>query len=364
MIVFFEAVLMICMNFIIYFAFGSLISSRFKKTRLSATISVLLGFFLYYCVFDIPCLIIMLHWRPLSWLALCWGIMMPLIVLISAIINRKKWLICFKEAIAYIKAKPLLTIAAVIIVLAETAIILHAYEFTLDAAYYVANVTTSLETNTMNIYNPYTGDWQNHFEMRYLFATYPMEEAVMCYITGIHPLIWTKTIMAATSLILSNIIYYRIGRELFKGEKNEDLKTVLMIFFAGIVNFFYISTFTSSEFLLTRSYEGKTLVANIVLPMIIYLFLKIREDFKAKRYWWIMALVCLSSTILSNSSDMLVPAALGILSIPYAMRKKNAGIFLKYLLCVSPCLFMLLAYVLYVKGVFVFYTYPPLFGKH
>ena len=361
MVVFFEAVLMTCVNFIIYFAFGSLITSRFKETRLSATISILTGFFLYYCLFDIPCLIIMLHWRPLSWLAYCWGIMVPLIVIISAIINRKAWAKCFSELLTFIREKPFISIAGIMIVAVQTALILHAYEFTLDAAYYVANVTTSLETNTMNIYNPYTGDWQNHFEMRYLFATYPMEEAAMCYLTGIHPLIWTKTIMAGTSLILSNIIYYRIGRELFK---DEGAKTLLMLFFAAVVNFFYISTFTSSEFLLTRSYEGKTLVGNIVLPMIILLFMKIREDIKGKRYWWLLALVCLSSTILSNSSDMLVPAAAGVLMIPFAIKKKSAGVFVKYLLCVSPCLFMLIAYVLYVKGVFVFYTYPPLFGKH
>ena len=352
---------MTCVNFIIYFAFGSLITSRFKETRLSATISIITGFFLYYAVFDIPCLIIMLHWRPLTWLAYCWGIMMPLIVIISALINRKAWIKCFSEAIAYIKENPIVIIAGILIVALQTALILHAYEFTLDAAYYVANVTTSLETDTMNIYNPYTGDWQNHFEMRYLFATYPMEEAVMCRITGIHPLIWTKTIMAGSSLILSNIIYYRIGRELFS---DKDGKTLLMLFFAAIANFFYISTFTSSEFLLTRSYEGKTLVGNIVLPVIILLFIKIREDFRIKRYWWLLALICFSSNILSNSSNMLVPAAAGILMIPFAIKKRSFGIFAKYLLCVSPCLFMLIAYVLYVKGVFVFYTYPPLFGKH
>ena len=361
MIVLVEAVLMTCVNFIIYFAFGSLITSRFKETRVSATISILAGFFLYYCIFDIPCLIIMLHWRPLSSLASVWAVIMPLTVVVSALINRKRWLKSFAEAAAYIKCHPLLTFLAFLILVLQLAVILHAYEFTLDAAYYVANVTTSLETNTMNIYNPYTGDWQNHFEMRYLFATYPMEEAVMCYLTGIHPLIWTKTIMTGTSLILSNIIYYRVGRELFKDKGD---KTLLMILFAGIVNFFYISTFTSSEFLLTRSYEGKTLVGNIVLPALILLFIKLRENYRANRYWWLMALVCLASTIISNSSDMLVPVAAGVLYIPLAVKLRKFSIIIKYLLCVSPCLFMLLAYVLYVKGVFVFYTYPPLFGKH
>ena len=46
------------------------------------------------------------------------------------------------------------------------------------------------------------------------------------------------------------------------------------------------------------------------------------------------------------------------------VRKKSVKVIINCALCVIPCIILLLAYVGYVKGLFVFYTYPPLFGKH
>ncbi|MCR5526102.1 MAG: hypothetical protein K6F39_01800 [Lachnospiraceae bacterium] len=354
-------IMMIPANLILYFLFGSLITARRGNKDFSISMTVLTGFFVYYCLFDIPCLVIMLNWRPLSWLGNLWGVLMGIICIISCIFNHKVWKDKFSRLIVLLAKHKAFAAAVIVIVAAQLAIILNAYQFTLDAAYYVANVTTSLQTNTMNIYDPYTGDWLNHFEMRYLFATYPMNDAVWCYLTGIHPLLWTKTIMAGTALVISNIIYYRIALELF-GRKTSAIGS--MLFFAGVVNFFYISIFTSSNFMLTRTYEGKSLIGNIVMPMIIYIFIKLNEEHISRRFWRLLFLVCLGSTILSNSANMLVPAMVGVFGLPLAIRKRSIKVIVNCLICIIPCVILLLAYVGYVKGLFVFYTYPPLFGKH
>ncbi len=354
-------IMMIPVNLILYFIFGSLITGRQSNKDFSISTTVLSGFFVYYCLFDIPCLVIMLNWRPLSWLGNLWGVMIGIICIISCILNHKIWKDKFSEVSAVLCRHKAFAISVAAIVLVQLVIILNAYQFTLDAAYYVANVTTSLQTNTMNIYDPYTGDWLNHFEMRYLFSTYPMNDAVWCYLTGIHPLLWTKTIMAGTAFVISNIIYYRIALELF-GKKTSAIS--LMLFFAGVVNFFYISIFTSSNFMLTRTYEGKSLIGNIVIPMVIYIFIKLNDDHRKGRNWRFLFLVCLGSTILSNSANMLVPATVAVLGLPLAVRKKSVKVIINCALCVIPCIILLLAYVGYVKGLFVFYTYPPLFGKH
>ena len=355
------SIVMILVNISLYFVFGSLVMAINKEKPLRATLSVLVGFFVYYCLFDIPCLIVMLHWRPLSVLSMTWSVILVLVVVISAVMSFTRWKIGFASLTQYVRENMAFCITAIVIVAVQMVLIMHAYEFTLDAAYYVANVTTSLRTNTMNIYDPFTGDWQNHFETRYLFATYTMNDAVMCQLTGIHPLLWTKTIMSGTAVILTNIVYYKIGRKLFG---NSNGKILLMLFFAGVLNFFYISTFTSSNFMTTRTYEGKSLVGNIVLPMILYIFICLGEDHKNRKYYLMLFLTCIGSTILSSSSNMLVPATVAVFALPLAIRKKSIGVLVKSALCVLPCLFMMVMYVLYVKGLFVFYTYPPLFGKH
>ena len=355
------SILMVLVNIIIYFIFGSLVMAGNKERPLRATLSVLVGFLIYYCIFDIPCLWVMMRWRPLSVLSMTWAVVMAVIAVVSALLSHRKWLSLAKNIGSYLGENKIFCLIAFLIVAVQIVLIVNAYVFTLDAAYYVANVTTSLQTNTMNIYNPYTGDWQNHFETRYLFATYTMNDAVWCQLTGIHPLIWVKTIMAATAVILTNIVYYRIGRKLFG---NSNPKILLMLFFCGVLNFFYTSTFTSSNFMTTRTYEGKSLVGNVILPLIIYIFICLYEDCKAGKVWLLLFLTCVASTILSSSSNMLVPATVGVFALPLAIRRKSIGVVLKSILCVIPCIVLLLMYILYVKGLFVFYTYPPLFGKH
>lgn len=346
---------MIIFNFILYFVIGSLITGRMKKTGFSIPLSVLAGFFLYYSLFTLFCIPIMYRWRPLSMLSKAWGGFVLVLLLLSAVLNYRVWKKKGGEFARFIIQNRAFAAGLFLLVLVQTVIIVYSYQFTLDAAYYVANVTTSIETDSLNIYDPYTGDWQDHFEMRYFFATYPMNDAVMCQIFKIHPLMQTKIIMSSIAVILTNMLYYMIGRELF-GEKKES--TFWMMLFAGVINFFFITIFTSSNFLITRSYEGKTLLGNVVIPAIFYLYIRMLRRKKNTAEWGLLFLICFGSTVLSSSSNMLVPAAMSALMLPLAVFRRDWKVIPKYLACILPCLVMLVVYVAYVKGMFVFYTYP------
>ena len=349
------AVLMMLFNLILYFMFGSLITGRMKKNVFSVTLTVFTGFFLYYTLFTICCIPVMLKWRPLTMLCTIWGIVCAAVAVLSAVLSFRSWKKKLSELAVFISRHWCFTLAAVLITAAEAVIIICNYQFTLDAAYYVANVTTSLQTNTMNIYDPYTGDWQDHFEMRYFFATYPMNDAVMCEIFGIAPLIWTKTTMTGVAVILTNMMYYMIGNRLFRGDRT---KVLLMLFFASVMNFFFITIFTPSEFLIARTYEGKCLLGNVVLPGIIYIYMLMLEDTKRLSNWLLLLLVCLGAPVLSSSSNMLLPAMIAVTLFPLAVIRKDRTVILKSIICMLPCIALLLMYVAYVRGMFVFYTYP------
>lgn len=346
---------MIIFNLILYFLLGSLITGRMKRTRFSGSLSVLAGFFLYYSLFTLFCIPVMYRWRPLSMLSAIWGAVVLALVVLSFVLNHKIFRERGQRFAHFVMQNKGFTAGIVLLVVLQTILIVYAYQFTLDAAYYVANVTTSVETNSLNIYDPYTGDWQDHFEMRYFFATYPMNDAVVCQIFKIHPLMQTKVIMASVAVILTNMLYFMIGRELF-GRKKEAV--FWLMFFAGIINFFFITIFTSSNFLITRSYEGKNLLGNVVLPAILYLYIRMLRRKRTGAEWGLLFLVCFGSTVLSSSSNMLVPAAMSVLMLPLAVFKRDWKVVPKYLFCILPCLVMLVVYVAYVKGMFVFYTYP------
>lgn len=344
-----SCVLLIALNFILYFLFGSLICTKVRSDgRLSLPVCILTGFFLYYSLFTCFCVPVMYRWRPLSMLSSIWAVVIVVVAVLAVILNLKKF-----RTITFEFDNTGVLMACVILTVVEAVIIVCAYHFTLDAAYYVANVGTSVETNMMNVYDPYTGDWQDHFQMRYFFATYPQMDAVMCYLFGIHPLLQTKVVMAAITVFLTNLVYVLIGRELFDEEK----KTFLFLLFASIAHFFFITIYTSSNFLVTRTYEGKSILANVILPSVMYFYIKIKKDDRI--IWWILLfIICFGSTVVSNSSNMIVPAALAVFFVPLFIIKRNWKILIKAFLCMIPSLVMLLVYVAYVKALFVLYTYP------
>ncbi|SKB86190.1 hypothetical protein SAMN06296386_10734 [Lachnospiraceae bacterium] len=349
------ATALIILNFILYAAFGSLVTGRLKDRPFSATVSVITGFFLYYLLFELVCVPIMLKWRPLSLLSEIWGVILAVVVIAAVVLNRKLLAVKVSETGKFLLSHKKFAVLSAVLVLAELIVIIHAYQFTLDAAFYVSTATTSLQTDMLNIYDPYTGMWQDHFEMRYFFATYPLNDAVMCRLTGVHPLLWTKTVMEAGTIILSNLIYYRIGKHLFREDYR---KTFLFLVFCGFMNFFFTTIYTASAFLTTRTYEGKAILGNVVMPLIFLLYLKLIEDDRDKMLWLMIFMTATGSAVLSNSANMLVPTAVAVFSLPLAVIKRRFSVLIKAFICVLPCLLLVLMYVAYVRGMFVIYTYP------
>lgn len=351
-----SSILCIIANFMIYIVFGSFVTVRGRKEgeAWSLPMTTVIGFFLYYSLFFFFCVPMMLRFQTLTSLSYLWLGVIVFVMILSGILNGKTWGTKLKKVCTKVKREPLFFIGFAFLCLIQVILVVNAYNFTLDATYYVGNVATSVQTDTMNIYDPYTGMWQDHFEMRYFFATYSMNDAVMCRLTGLHALIQTKTVMTATIVILIQLLYYKIAQSLFCEDRKSQF---LMLLFMTIANFTFISLYTPSNFLLTRTFEGKAIVGNLVLAVIVYLYMLLLQTHKSFRIWLMMFLVCFGATTISSSANMLVPAALSVLLVPLVFIKKDWKIIPKYVLCMLPGLIMALTFVAYVKGYFVIHTY-------
>ncbi len=345
--------LAVIFNFILYFIFGSLITGNLRSHRFSATLSVIMGFFLYYVMFEAVCIPVMVMKKPLHLLAWIWAGVVVIVTVVSFACCRKRWIECFRGIKGFAKEHVVFCIISTAIILIECVVIIYCYQFTLDAAYYVGTASTSLTTDMINIYNPYTGMWQDHFEMRYFFSNYAINDAVMCFLFKMHPLIWTKIIMEAVVIILSNLVLYRLGRAMFK----YDLKrTGVFLFFSALLCFFYSTIYTAQEFFVTRTFEGKTIVGSVVIPLVFLVYIKLLEDHRDRSLWIELLIVSFASVVLSNSASMIFPAALFIFMIPLFFIKKDFRILIKSFAVVIPCLISVFMYVMYVKGYFVIRT--------
>ena len=123
---------------------------------------------------------------------------------------------------------------------------------------------------------------------------------------------------------------------------------------------------------MTRTYEGKAIVGNLAIMTVFYLFIRMNnavpqegiEEYQSTvsenpvRPWLSVFLVCFGASTISSTANMLMPVELTVLFLPLIIRTRRLKWIPKYILCVLPGIAFALAFVLYVKGYFVFYTYP------
>lgn len=354
MIQIFAAVSLIAFNLILYFLFGAALTSSSKR-EMSLTRTVFAGLFFYYLLFSVFCIMIMLSWRPLHVLTSIWLIVITAVSLTGIVRARRGVRRAFAKAFGFISDHTGSFIFIVLITIVFAAIVLYSYQFTLDASYYVGSVTTAIRTDTVNMYDPFTGDWLDHYEMRYFFAGFPMNDAVLCSLFHIHPLLWCKITMAGTAIVMTVMVLYMLGQRLFDGDVR---KLSVFMLLSLVADFFMITIYTTSAFLTTRTYEGKCLLANVVLPGILYIYICLLDDVRDRRLWLLLFLVTLGAPVLSSSSNMLVPAMIGVTVLPLAVLRRDLTVIPKALICMVPGITLSLIYVLYVKNIIVFYTYP------
>lgn len=348
-----KALAVLIINFIMYLAFGSFFTVK-KNTGWSAAVTVSVGFFAYYGLFALFCLPVMFTYRPLSLLSHIWIVPCAFVTIASLLIYKKAWIGKFNEIKNDISQHRGFWITVAAVTALSVFLVVITYNFTLDAAYYVANVTTNVDTDMINVYDAFTGSWQDHFELRYVFATYYVNDAVICSLSGIPALVQTKGVMSAVVMLIVNGLYVMVSRTMTDNHRSALLMYILMSF----MNYMFISIYTASNFLMTRTYEGKTVVGCISLILIFVLFMIIVKDGLKGRDFITLFAVCLGSATVSSTANMVIPAAVFVFFMPYALIGRKYSIIPKILLCIVPELAMMIVYVLYVKGYFAVYTFP------
>ncbi len=343
---------MLLFYMIVFFSFGSLATVRMKAEKFSVTLTMMIGFFLYYGIFQIiavPCTFLKL---PLSWLAAIWLILVAVVILYvcGSAAGRNIWLQAFDGIRRQAKRQPFWTLVPLLVVAAQAVFAVMWQTDYWDATYYIGDVSLSVYTNTISLYDPLTGEMRSAFDIRHCFATYLAQDAVVCKAFGIHPLIEMKTVMGVVVTVVNNLVTYNIARLLFKGNREH---TGLMVVFALLVNLFTYTAYTSSGFLLLRSYEGKAVLGSVIVPAVLYIAARLYQDEKNKAYWWLLLLFCQSSCAISSSSMTLIPVEVGALTFCLTLLKRDWRPFAKGLLCMTPCLLILLLYVASTLGLFV-----------
>lgn len=257
-----------------------------------------------------------------------------------------------RQGIAYL----LWGIAGVLLILQLVLTVCMAYEEG-DDAYYVAISTITESSDTMYRILPYTGSTTG-LDARHGLAPFPVWVAAVARATGIPSVTVAQIVLPVVLICMAYGIYYLLAKRLFRG----DFKKMgyFLILMEVLVLFGGYSTYSAENFLLVRASQGKAVIANIILPFLVYLMLVLLEGIQARengeakaqkqvgfRFWLLMGLTMAAGCLCSTLGTFLTCMLVGIVGLCSAVcYRKWKLLFPMAACCVVPVVMALLYFVI------------------
>lgn len=335
-------ILLLVIYFLLFFVFGYL-ANRIFRLKMDKLAMFLIGFFVYFGLFQVVALPLIFMKKSLSVLTWIWCILL-VCAFIGFVFQMGGILARERKKIFSRPARPggleWLVLGMVFLLVWFAAV---QYTMSWDTAYYIGTVNTSVATDTMYQYNGTTGLMEYAIPFRYALSAFYMHSAVVCRIFHLPALMVQKYVVGSVCIILYAMLMYKMGKILF--HKNET-KCMLFIMLGLMMNFFFQSGYTTSQFLLMRSYEAKAYCGNVVIMALFCVSFHILKDSSNKKYWKILFLVAFASVPVSMSSILITPVMIGILILTDIILKKNFKSILRGGICMLPNIAYLIVYYL------------------
>lgn len=325
-----------------FLAFGSFVTVG-KREEISFTKALLYGFFSYYVLFQIVTIPFMFMQKSLSLLSYIWLTIMGLLFVWATIRYGRLWIVTAVARIKGLFGKDRLNWIPILVLVSQVILASAIYVSFWDATYYVGQVSFSVYTNTINQIDPLSGEFLQYFDLKHCLATYHVNDAVFCQIFRVPALVETKTIMVIVISALTSVLYYCVGKLMFH-EKKEAIAIFMVLTF--VVNCCTYSSYTTSNFLIFRTYEGKTITGNISILMIIYLLLQLYREGESQEIWFQLFLVSWGAVAVASSAMFLVPATLAAGLLPYSVIRKKPTAVIKMIITMLPCILVIFCYML------------------
>lgn len=325
--------------------FPLLLGSNFLKLfqgKVSVKKKYAYGWFIMLAIFEItviPTVFLKCSLTELAWVYTISTVVILVSIIVARYCQRKK---VNKNSVIETKRKvDVYLILGICLVLIQIIIATFFIHMDTDDAYYIGTATTSLNTDTLFLLEPDTGYPNSFFPLRYVFSAIMIFWAYVSKITGIHPLIVTHTIIPGIFIAISYILWWEIGKILFKEKEKQGIFLVLI----SVINIFgNTSVYTQASFLLFRIWQGKAMLPNIILPAILLTFLEIYQYPKRKRQWFILFIIICAACCCSS---MAVPLGMIVVvsgSCVVALMRRNWKLLLYGALCCIPCLMIGVSY--------------------
>ena len=225
-----------------------------------------------------------------------------------------------------------------------------------DDSYYIGEALIANARDLLYTIDPYTGHSVYYLQPRHVLAPFPLYYAMLARESGIHVTIIAHTILPPVLILVTYMMFYKIAHALFDGEFGKV--SIFMVLIAGIQMFGGNSIYTNEVFFLTRTWQGKSVLANIALPGAFMVMLYLSKRTEKKKKWedeenrgntfgiyLLMVLVNLTGALASSMGLLLLLFFERLMALIIAIRNKRFTVLLWSLLCQAPTAVYLLLYI-------------------
>lgn len=225
-----------------------------------------------------------------------------------------------------------------------------------DDAYYGVQGVIAQQMDSLYRINPNTGR-SAPLDVRHALALIPVWEAFVGRMSGIHATIIAHSVVPLVLIPLTYLVYFQIGKKLLSNKK--DMLPMFMIVMSLLQMFGNVSIYTNETFFLTRTWQGKSLAGNFVLPAVFWIFLCLFERTENQKkensqsaskkqtetgLWMLLACINLTAGVSSSLAVLLSAALVAGLALLFALKEKKFSILVKAGLTCLPSAAYVLTY--------------------
>ena len=337
---FIRLILIIIIFIAITFIWGRSFLLRIKGD-LSFSNCMLIGFLVYFSLFQLIAFPMTVIQRSLTELTYSW-VLLAVAICILCLMDKSFW-----AADLFFIKKSVFSWEFFAAFLAGIALICFMVNSNVngwDQTYYIGGVNTFVATDSMYIYDG-TGGWkQDSLNMRYVISSFWINDAVFAKLFSVHGTLVCKYYNTFLSGFFSVLVVYALGKQIFKEKKHGYRAVVIWI----LANFTMVSG--GDDDLLLRGMENKPLCAHFVLPIVLLIIIRIWGDTQKTEHWKCLFLANFASVAISGTALALVPIINACCLGANWLYERNGKNFWRMVVCMTPCLLYMVIYILAVSG--------------
>lgn len=305
---------------VVCYMFGSILSIKSRKNTGERMILGLIGILALFQFVALPFMYFETCFTPLYILCICFLVL--IIAMYILLVIKRKISFALKEEllIGYknkTKEKMLLWLFIIILVALHVFNIMYFQRSDPDDAYYLAQTNTVLDTNYLMNIEPSTG-LDNFTQMiTYKLVGHEVLLAVIAKLFCVNVAFLCHMVLPVFMVPLHYVIVYTLGKEI-----KVSYKEIFVILCTFVNLFACFSGASASAFLSYRIWQGKAVLASVILPVLLLEFWKIYKKRSVSNHVLLVLILLLWAGFCTTT--------VGLYLIPIAYFAYTATYFLTY----------------------------------